>query len=146
MCCRHILIAVPNLNPSPMCCRHILIAVPNLNPSPHVLQTYFDCCSESNPLPHVLQTYFDCCSESNPLRQCVVDVFNCCSESDPSPHVLQTYFNCKLLAVITSLDSTLYHCHQQGFSPKYRRIVFFNYINFWTYLLKIQYLFFKNIK
>jgi len=31
----------------------------------------------------------------------------------------------KLPAVITSLDSTLYHCHQQGFSPKYRRIVFF---------------------
>jgi len=30
----------------------------------------------------------------------------------------------KLRAVITSLDSTLYHCHQQGFSPKYRRIVF----------------------
>jgi len=31
----------------------------------------------------------------------------------------------KLPAVITSLDSTLYHCHQQCFSPKYRRIVFF---------------------
>ena len=44
----------------------------------------------------------------------------------------------KLPTVITSLDSTLYHCHQQCFSPKYRRIVFFyNYILFWTYLLKI---------
>jgi len=43
----------------------------------------------------------------------------------------------KLPAVITSLDSTLYHCHQQGFSPKYRRIVFLNYIYFLTYLLKI---------
>jgi len=48
----------------------------------------------------------------------------------------QVYSN-KLPAVITSLDSTLYHCHQQGFSPKYRRIVFFNYIFFWTYPLKI---------
>jgi len=48
------------------------------------------------------------------------------------------YHYSKLLAVITSLDSTLYHCHQQGFSPKYRRIVvFFNYIFFWTYPLKI---------
>jgi len=44
---------------------------------------------------------------------------------------------CKLPTVITSLDSTLYHCHQQCFSPKYRRIVFFNNILFWTYLLKI---------
>ena len=34
----------------------------------------------------------------------------------------------KLPAVITSLDSTLYHCHQQGYSPKYRWIVFLLYI------------------
>ena len=40
-----------------------------------------------------------------------------------------TYYT-KLPAVITALDSTLYHCHQQGFSPKYRRIVFFLIIFF----------------
>ena len=43
----------------------------------------------------------------------------------------------KLPTVITSLDSTFYHCHQQCFSSKYWRIVFLNYILFWTYLLKI---------
>ena len=35
----------------------------------------------------------------------------------------------KLPVVITSLDSTLYHCHQQGFSPKYRRIVFLAHLS-----------------
>ena len=43
----------------------------------------------------------------------------------------------KLPAVITSLDSTLYHCHQQGFSPKYRRIVFLWY--FFSGLISSKY-------
>jgi len=57
----------------------------------------------------------------------------------------------KLPAVITSLDSTLYHCHQgslltidrepcchqQGFSPKYRRIVFL--IIFFSGLISSKY-------
>jgi len=38
---------------------------------------------------------------------------------------IRSLYHVKLPTVITSLDSTLYHCHQQGFSPKYRRIVSF---------------------
>jgi len=58
-----------------------------------------------------------------------------CTEGNTKVSILKEYLLAqmggdKLPAVITSLDSTLYHCHQQCFSPKYRRIRFFLIIFF----------------